>query len=405
MPSTTPKRLVNIVKKENRKRKIKTIVPDFNAAVQQIDDPRTRKGAIDYPLNEILFTALVAMICGSESYQDFATFGNAQLDWLKHFFPFKHGIPSHDTFRRVFELLHPKSLEKTYRLLISGLKVRPTKHIAIDGKTSRGCYHIKGQCLLHVVSAWDTNNGIALGQLSTQNDEGKEVGEYNTIPQVIEALDMKKAVVTIDAGGCYDNIVKAIIEGKGNYVITLKDNQPTLIEEAKTAFSDAESNGSNEVKSIETSDHGHGRRERRTYQAISVPKGSDSRKKWQGLQTFVRVESYREVKGKESVEIRYLISNLSSNQIERIAQCARSHWGIENSLHWVLDVSFGEDGNRTRCGHGAENLSVLRRLAVGLMRRVKGKQTVPNMMFQAALSTTFRTNIVKQIVNEYDLMR
>jgi hypothetical protein len=178
MPHAAPKRIVNIVKKENQKRKINAIVPDFNAAVEQLDDPRTRKGAIDYPLNEILFTALVAMICGSESYQDFATFGNAQLDWLKKFFPFKHGIPSHDTFRRVFELLDPKSLGKTYRIIINGLKIRTTKHIAIDGKTSCGCYNIKGKCLLHVVSAWDTENGIALGQLSTQNDEGKEVGEY-----------------------------------------------------------------------------------------------------------------------------------------------------------------------------------------------------------------------------------
>jgi predicted transposase YbfD/YdcC len=400
MGHAIPKRIVNIVKKDNRKRKIKTFVSDFNAAVEQIDDPRTRKGAIDYPLGEILFTALVAMICGSESYQDFATFGNAQLTWLRKFFPFTHGIPSHDTYRRVFELLHPKSLEKTYRMIISGLKVRTTKHIAIDGKTSRGCYNIKGQCLLHVVSAWDTDNGIALGQVSTHNDEDKDVGEYNTIPHVIEALDIRKAVVTIDAGGCYDNIVKVIVAGKGNYVITLKDNQPTLIEEAKRAFADAELNGSKEVSSIETTDNKHGRKERRTYQVISVAKGSESRKKWKGLQSFVKVESHREVKGKKSRETRYLISSLSSNQIEQIARCVRLHWGIENSLHWVLDVSFGEDSNRTRCGHGAENLSTLRRLAVGLMRRVKGKQTVPNMMFQAALSQTFRTNIVKQIVNE-----
>ena len=389
------KRIVNTVKKDNSQRKIKAITKTFSIAVKEIGDPRTWE--VDYPLREILFTALVAVCCGSESYYDFETFGKEQLRWLKKFFPYKNGSPSHDTFNRVFDLLDPNSLEKAYRLLIEGLKIRNTKHIAIDGKTSRGCYKIKGECLLHVVSAWDTDNGIALGQLKTKDDEGKDVGEYNTIPALIEVLDIKDAVVTIDAGGCYENIVGAIVEGEGNYLITVKGNQPTLFDTAKLAFSEVESDGYKGVDCYQESDRGHGRIEERTYYAVPVPKDSELRKKWQHLETLVMGVFEREVKGKTSREVRYMMSDLPCEDVQRLGRCFRNHWSIENSLHWVLDVSFGEDGNRTRRGNGAENLGKIRRLAIGLMRKVKGKQTVPVMMYRAALSPECRTTIIQQI--------
>jgi predicted transposase YbfD/YdcC len=400
MKSAGKKQVVNTIKKDNGQRKIKKVVETFKEAVQEIDDPRTRKGAIDYPLVEILFIALAAVICGSESYYDFETFGNSQFRWLKKFFTFKNGIPSHDTFRRVFELLDPKSLEKAYRLVIENLKIRKTKHIAIDGKTSRGCYNIKGQCLLHVVSALDTENDISLGQLATKNDEGKDVGEYNTIPQLIETLDIKEALVTIDAGGCYTEIIDAVVEGKGNYLVTVKDNQPKLLEEAKEIFSELEAVEFKGVACYQESSRGHGRVEERTYYAAPLPVDSPLRKKWQHVETVVMGMFDRTVKGQTSREVRYLISDLSSDQVARLGRSARAHWGIENKLHWVLDVSLGEDANRTRRGHGAENLSKLRRLAMGLMQKVKGKQTVPNMMFQAALDPEFRTNIIEKIVKE-----
>jgi len=395
---TKQKRIVNTVKKDNGARKVKKIARQFSEAVRATGDPRPRIGAVDYPLDEILFVALVAVICGSESYPDFETFGTEQLRWLKKFFPFKHGIPSHDTYRRVFELLDPKSLEKSYQLMIKGLKIRNTKHIAIDGKTSRGCYKIKGHCLLHVVSAWDTENGIALGQIATKNDEDKDVGEYNTIPKVIESIDIEGALVSIDAGGCYTKIVESVVEHDGNYLITLKDNQPTLMTEAKAVFSEQESTGFKGVECYQESDQGHGRIEKRTYYAFPVPLHSASRKKWRNLETFLVGVFERNVKGKTSKETRYAISDLSCEQVKRLGQSFREHWGIENRLHWVLDVSFGEDGNRTRSGNGAENLGKIRRLAVGLMQKVKGKQTVPNMMFRAALSPEFRTTILGQII-------
>jgi predicted transposase YbfD/YdcC len=400
MKSVSKKQVVNTLKKDNGQRTVKKVVQTFKQAVKEIDDPRTREGAIDDPLVELLFTSLAAVICGSTSYYDFETFGNAQLQWLKKVFPFKNGIPAHDTFRRVVELLEPKSLEKAYRLVIENLKIRTTKHIAIDGKTSRGCYSIKGQWLLHVVSAWDTENDISLGQIATKNDEGKDVGEYNTIPKLIESLDIGDALVTIDAGGCYTEIVDAVVEGKGHYLVTLKDNQPTLLNETKEIFSELESKEFAGVEWYRESSRGHGRIEERTYYATPLPSESPARKKWKNLKTLVMGIFDRTVKGKTSREVRYLISDLTSDQVARLGCSARAHWGIENKLHWVLDVSLGEDANRTRRGHGAENLSKLRRLAVGLMRKVKGKQTVPNMMFQAALDSDFRTKVVEKIVKE-----
>jgi predicted transposase YbfD/YdcC len=388
--------VVNTVKKDNSHRKVKRIAKSFGEAVGEIDDPRTWTPT--YPLVEILFVALVAVICGSESYSDFETFGKTQIKWLKKFFPFKNGIPSHDTYRRVFQLLDPKSLEKAYRLIIENLKIRNTQHIGIDGKTSRGCYNIKGQCLLHVVSAWDTDNGIALGQLATKNDEGKDVGEYNTIPKLIETLDIEGATVTVDAGGCYTEIVNAIVEGGGDYVVTLKDNQPTLLNEAKTVFAEAEAKGFEGVASYQESDQGHGRVEKRTYYALPLPQDSELRKKWTNLETLLMGVFEREVKGKTSVEVRFMISNLESGRVRHMGSCFRKHWEIENCLHWKLDVTFREDTNRTRRDNGAENLGKIRRLALGLMRKVKGKQTIPNMMFRAALSPEFRTSVIQQII-------
>jgi predicted transposase YbfD/YdcC len=386
----------NTVQEDNDTEQVQAIAQTFAAAVQEIDDPRTWE--VDYPLAEILFTALVAVCCGSESFYDFETFGNEQLRWLKKFFPFKNGTPSHDTFNRVFELLDPNSLEKAYRLLIEGLKIRNTKHIAIDGKASRGCYKIKGQGLLHVVSAWDTENGIALGQLATKNDEGKDVGEYNTIPALIETLDIKDALVTIDAGGCYANIVDAVVEGEGNYLITVKDNQPTLFEAAKLAFAEVESKEFEGVKYYQESGRGHGRIEERKYYALPVPKESELRKKWQHLETLMMGIFYREVKGEVSRHVRYMMSDVPCEEVERLGRSFRNHWGIENRLHWVLDVSFGEDANRTRMGNGAENLGKLRRLVHGMLLKVKGKQTVPRMMFRAALSPEFRTTVIEQLI-------
>ncbi|MGL6196347.1 MAG: ISAs1 family transposase, partial [Thermoguttaceae bacterium] len=204
------------VKKLNQTKCVKKTVCEFVKIVKQIDDPRIRH--CDYPLHEVLFIAIVTVLCGGNSYPDMETFGNAQLKWLKKFLVLENGIPSHDTFLRVFQLLKPESLEDVYRYILGSIKHKG-KHIAIDGKASRGCYSIKGQSLLHTVSAWDTETGIALGQIATKNEDGKEVGEYETIPKLVKTLDIKDTLVTIDAGGCYAEIVESIVEGGGQRAV------------------------------------------------------------------------------------------------------------------------------------------------------------------------------------------
>ena len=388
----------DIIKQSNSETDIQDAANDFLIIADQVDDPRTRR--CDYPLREILFLAAVAYLCGAESDQDIATFGNAQIDWFREFIPLENGIPSHDTFRRVFELLKPEALNELHNEIFRELNVdKRGKKIAIDGKVSRGCYETKGQSLLNTVSAYDTENGISLGQISTNNDEGKDVGEFNTIPKLIEQLDITDTVVTIDAGGCYAEIVDAIVDGGGSYAITLKENQPTLYKIAEETFEQHEQNNFADVASYQTKDRGHGRTEERTYYALPVPKDDERLAKWVGLESFVMCRSRRQVDGeKETESIRLYISNLSSSEVIRLGQSIRSHWGIENGLHWVLDVSFGEDANRTRVGNGAQNKSILRRLALGMLNQVKGQKSIPNTKFRAAVDPDFRTEIVKKFL-------
>jgi len=388
----------NIIKQQNNDELVKSVAVGFLRIVEKIDDPRTRH--CDYPLSEILLTAVTAVLCGSESCQDIATFGRAQSDWLKQFVPLKNGIPSHDTFRRVFLLLKPEAFREAYGEMFQGLTIdKKGSHIAIDGKTSRGCYNEKGKSLLNMVSAWDTENGISLGQVATKNEEGKDVGEFNAIPKLVNQLDVNDALVTIDAGGCYVEIVDAIIDGGGNYAVTLKENQPTLHTITETIFEQHRQNDFASLASYRETSRGHGREEERTYYA--VPASSDDARlaKWPSLSSLVMGMFRRTMSGGKTTEhIRYYISSLSSDCVERLGQSLRCHWGIENGLHWILDVSFGEDCNRTRRGHGAENLSILRRIALGMLNQVKGKKTIPNVKFQAAVDPEFRTTILKNFL-------
>lgn len=391
-----PKKVVNIVKKSNSKKHVKKTAKSLLLAMNKIEDPRTRH--FEYPITEILFIAVFAVMCGSESYQDFSTFGNSQLKWLKQFLPLKNGVPSHDTFQRIFQLLKPNSLEDVFREVVASLKVSKGKHVAIDGKVSRGCFNIKGRSLLNIVSAWDTENGFALGQVATKNEEGKDVGEFNAIPKLIELIDIKETLVTIDAGGCYAEITDSIIKNGGDYAITLKENQPTLYRTAERLYEEAVQDDTIEIATHTETNKGHGRIEERTYQAISLPETEQIDVKWNGIKTMVKSESTTVIGTVRSCYTRYYICSLPATEIVRISRGIRSHWGIENGLHWVLDVSFGEDANRTRKGHGAENLSKLRRIAVSLLNRVKGKKTIPNVMFQAALDANFRTEVLNAAI-------
>ena len=387
----------NIIQQHNTPKKIRGLAVSFLHTVGQMEDPRTRP--CDYPLSEILFIAVCSVLCGTESHEDMAMFGEAQIDWFRQFVPLKNGVPSHDTFRRVLMLLKPGSLSDACNEMFQGPHIdKQGKHIAIDGKASRGCYNVKGQSLLNMVSAWDTDRGICLGHVVTKNDEGKETGEYNAIPKLIEQLDVKDTLVTIDAGGCYAEITGSIVSGGGDYAITLKENQPKLHEMTKGVFDEHDRNDFANVASYRKTNRGHGRVEERTYYA--VPVGTDDKRweKWPKLSTLVMGKFRRETGGKTTEFIRYYISSLPSKDVERLGQSLRGHWGIENGLHWVLDVTFGEDANRTRRGNGAENLSILRRMALGMLNQVKGKKTISNVKFQAAVDPNFRTKMMNKFL-------
>ena len=387
----------DFLKHRNSKTKVQHVADNALQIIDNLEDPRT--GHCDYPLREILFIAAVAYLCDAESYEDIATFGRAQIEWFRQFIPLENGIPSHDTFRRIFMLLKPQALDEMCKEMFRELYVgKRGNHLAIDGKVSRGCYHVKGKSLLNMVSAYDTETGISLTHVPSKNDEGKDVGEFNAIPKVIEQLDIKDKLVTIDAGGCYAEITDVIIDG-GSYAITLKENQPTLHTIAQTVFEKHQQDDFADVMVYRETARGHGRVEERTYYAVPVPVDDGRWAKWSGLRTLVMGRFRRQEKRKEAVEFtRYYISSLSCMEVERLGQSLRGHWSIENRLHWVLDVSFGEDGNRTREGHGAENLSVLRRLALGMLKQVKGNKTMGNVKYRCAVDPEFRTTVVKKFL-------
>ena len=382
----------NVIKTDYDEKTLKGVADAFLLAVDDIHDQRDIERC-DHLIQEILFLAVAAVLCGSESYRDMETFAKTQTEWLKQFIKLENGTPSHDTFRRVLEVLKPGNLDEAVREMLHQLNLHDKgQHIAVDGKVLRGCYNTKGMSLLRTVSAWDTENGISLGQIATKNDEGKDVGEFHTIPLLIDMLNIEGKTVTIDAGGAYVEIAGAVVEGGGDYAITLKENQPTLYKEAVKAFQELEERNFEGVDCYDELSRGHGRQERRTYYAVSVTE-EKLRTKWPGLQTFVMGVFQRTAGGVTTEHRRYYFSSRECVEVERLGQVLRRHWRIENNLHWVLDVSFGEDDNRTRCGHGAENLSIIRRVALTLLNRHKGKMTIPNMKFRAAVDPVFRTKL------------
>jgi predicted transposase YbfD/YdcC len=382
----------NIIKTDGDEQCVQGVAAAFLLAVDDVHDERDIERC-DHLIQEILFVAVVAVLCGSESHRDMQTFAETQIEWLRQFIKLEHGAPSHDTFRRVLETLKPGCLDEAVREMFQQFNLHNKgDHIAIDGKVLRGCYNIKGMSLLRTVSAWDTENGISLAQVATKNDEGKDVGEFNAIPVLIDTLDIKGKTVTIDAGGAYVEITGAVVNGGGDYAITLKENQPTLYKEAVKSFQKWEERNFEGIDCYEESNRGHGRQERRTYRTVSV---TDEKllSRWPGLQTLVMGLFQRTVSGVTTEYRRYYFSSLACEEVERLGHVLRKHWSIENNFHWVLDVSFGEDGNRTRRGHGAENLSILRRAALSILNQHKGKMTIPNMKFRAALDPVFRTKL------------
>lgn len=331
-----------------------------------IMDPRVERTKL-HKLEDILAIAICAIICGADGWTEMAFFGQCKQQWFETFLELPNGIPSDDTFRRVISALKPDEFEACFQRWTKAVSNHQSDIIAIDGKTLRRSHdNADGKSAIHIVSAWACENKMVFGQVATD----EKSNEITAIPKLLEMLVLDGSVVTIDAMGCQKKIAKKIKESNGDYIFSLKGNQGTLHEEVKLFMDDAITNGG-DYDYNHTTDGGHGRVEiRKVWHSENVQWMQD-RQQWQDLSSLVAVESQRIIGDKISTERRYFISSLSGIDAETIGQMIRSHWGVENKLHWSLDVSFGEDDSRIRKGFGAENVSRLRRIALNLLKQEK----------------------------------
>ena len=330
----------------------------------EVTDPRVERTKL-HKLEDILAIAICAIICGAEGWYEMAFFGQCKQQWLKTFLELPNGIPTDDTFRRVISALQPDEFEACFQRWTKAVSNHRSDIIAIDGKTIRRSHdNANGQSAIHIVSAWACENKMVFGQVATD----EKSNEITAIPKLLEMLVLDGSVVTIDAMGCQKKIAEKIVDNNGDYIFSLKGNHGTLHEEVKLFMDDAIANSGSYDYSCDT-DGGHGRVEIRNVWYSENVRWIQDLKQWTGLSSLVAVESQRIIGDKVSTERRYFISSLSGIDAKTIGRMIRSHWGIENKLHWSLDVSFGEDDCRIRKGFGAENVSRLRRIALNLLKQ------------------------------------
>ena len=338
---------------------------------EDLIDPRGKKGVL-HPFMSIVMIALLATIGGAKGWEDIEIYGVSHEPWLSSFLNLPFGIPTADTYRRLFEKISPTAMEQSFNSWLSSVvKDLGGQVIPIDGKTVRGSYDRNvEQRALHLVSAWASKNRLFLGQVKVQ----QKSNEITAIPALLELLDISGSIITIDAMGTQTEIAHRIQAQGAEYVLALKENHPTLYQEVKQWFETAQ--GSN-FESIEYShdvrvESGHHRRERREVTAVALNQmgGLYKQAQWSGLQTIVRVVRTRHLWNKTTQEVMFYLSSLPPNA-QRLGKAIRQHWSIENQLHWVLDVTFGEDACRIRTGNAPENMALLKRWSINLLNQEK----------------------------------
>lgn len=334
---------------------------------ENIKDHRVDRKKL-YPIEELLLITVSGLICGAEGWKDLELFGNQKIDFLKTILSFNNGIPTDDTFRRFFRALEPEQFKTSFMNWIKALQQGASKLVSIDGKTLRRSHdRVNNQKPLHMVSAWCSEMGIVLGQLKTD----EKSNEITAISELIELLSIEKSVITIDAIGCQRKIAKQIINKNADYVLAVKDNQKSLHKEIESFFTrhkklNFEGKGYN-FEQFEEIDKGHGRIEIRKCVSIDQISWMYEKDKWEGIKSIAMLESTRIIGDKTTSEIRFYISSLPSNAT-KIAYAIRSHWGIENSLHWVLDMTFNEDQSRIRKGNAPQNIAIIRHIALNMLK-------------------------------------
>jgi predicted transposase YbfD/YdcC len=351
---------------------------------------------------DILTIAVCAAICGQQSWTDIELYGETHSGWLKTFLRLPHGIPSHDTFRSVLSRLCPLAFQRCFGTWITALsQATDLRLIAIDGKALRDSLdRAHGKAALHLVSAWATENHLALGQVATD----AKSNEITAIPRLLELLDLAGALVTIDAMGCQKEVAQKVRDGGADYILAVKENQPRLLEDIQAAVAEhcerLARAGEEEAAWFETVEMGHGRREVRTYTLLTDLSGIRDRDLWADLHGACVAVSERTLGDKTSTEIRYYIGSFHGN-VQQWARAIRGHWGIENGLHWVLDVDFREDHSRARAAHGAENLAWLRRMAVSLLRNdTTCGRSVRQKSIKALCNHDFLLQLLSQVNGE-----
>jgi len=336
-------------------------------AFAELKDPRMNRTK-HHPLENILTIAICAVICGADGCTDIAEFGRIKKDWFKTFLVMPKGIPSHDTFGRVFAALDPLAFEQCFIAWINELAVATEgRLIAIDGKTlRRSLDQANGKAAIHMVSAWCQANHMVLGQLAT-DDKSNEI---TAIPELLKLLDIQGAVVTIDAIGCQKEIAAQIVDQGGDYLLHLKGNQGTLHAETVQLFDECLRDDCHGIAyaTATTTDKDHGRIERRKLWATSEIGWFAERGKWKNLRSLIRVECRRTLGDKTTRDYHYFISSLPAGNARQLLTYIRGHWGVENGLHWCLDIAFADDDRRLRTGHAAENVSRLARIALNLLK-------------------------------------
>lgn len=363
----------------------------FISNFQNMNDPRrTDKGNYFYPLNEMLLLAISAVISGANGWTSIELFGKAKLDWLKQFFPYKNGIPSHDVLGKLFARLNPKEFTDCFTNWVNSIAdLGDGEVIPIDGKTIRNSNNDStSKSAIHLVSAYASENRICLGQEAVH----EKSNEITAIPKLLDILTIKGCVVTIDAMGCQKKIAQKIIKKEADYILMVKDNQKNLRIQIENIFNTKKSHTTNT-----TTDFGHGRIETRTCDVIDDLNLLDKKDDWKGLESIVRITSERIIKKtlKESIEQRYYITSLKADA-EKINIAIRKHWSVENNLHWNLDVVFKEDNSLKKKGNSPMNFNIITKIALAVIEREKStKMSKNSKRLKAALDDKYRMKILK----------
>jgi predicted transposase YbfD/YdcC len=362
-----------------------------------LSDPRVERSQ-EHPLLSIIGIALCAILGGADDWVAVQRFGNAKLDWFRRFLEVPNGIPSHDTFGRLFARLDPAQFEACFRDWVAAVTARLPGLVAIDGKSLRGSRdEANGVKALHLVSAWAAEARLTLGLVAV---DGKS-NEITAIPKLLQMLDLEGALVSIDAMGCQKEIAAQIREQKADYLLAVKQNQERLFQDIQALHLDfADDERGYRFTNAEASEHGHGREESRGVYVFDHLEGIRDRQLWRDLAVVVVVLRERQVGGEISNEAHYYVSSRKADA-EAFLSAVRGHWGIENSCHWILDVCFSEDACRSREGHSAQNLACLRRMALSMLKSANGpKCGVRNRRLTAGWDNTFLEQVLCQATTD-----